>query len=125
MAGFEFDSWTQLELAGHYNDPRIAKPEGSYQPPPESPGFATMYPFWRYTPTVRPDYVIALVRHPELKVADIPPAGFRCWLPPFRRCLWVQVSDPALSAISRLPVPSGNSSPASSRSFGASNRLAH
>ena len=103
MAGFEYDSWTQLAVAGHYNDPRIEKPAGSYRPPTNSPGFATQYPLWMYTPAVHPDYVVALVRHPDLLVTDLPPTEFGCWLPPFHRGLQVQVADPTLAAVSRLP----------------------
>lgn len=104
MAGFEYDSWTQLEVAGHYNDPRIEKPQGTFIPPPESPGFVTMYPLWRFTPVVHPDYVVVLVRHPDLLVTDVPPTDFWCWLPPFRHHLEVQVRDPALAAVNRLPM---------------------
>ncbi len=98
MAGCEYDSWTQLDVAGHYNDQRIEKPEGIYIPPPESPGFSTVYPFWRLTPVVHPDYVVALARHPELLATDVPQRDFWCWWPPFHRSLQVQVSDPALAA---------------------------
>jgi hypothetical protein len=104
MAGFEYDSWTQIEVAGHYNDPRIEKPKGVFIPPPESPGFVTMYPLWRFTPVVHPDYVVALVRHPDLLATDVPPTDFWCWLPPFHRQIEVQVSNPALVAVSRLPM---------------------
>jgi hypothetical protein len=103
MAGFEYDGWTQLVVAGHYNDPRIEKPQGSYMPPATSLSFATMYSLWTYTPMVHPDYVVALVRHPDLLVTDLPPTDFWCWLPPYHRRLQVQVSDPALAAVSRLP----------------------
>jgi hypothetical protein len=63
-----------------------------------------MYPLWRFTPVVHPDYVVALVRHPDLLVTDVPPTDFWCWLRPFHRHLEVQVSDPALAAVSRLPM---------------------
>jgi len=73
MAGFEYDGWTQITVAGHYNDPRIRKPEGIYIPAPKSPGFATIYPCWIHTPAVHPDYVVALAQHPELRMTDLPP----------------------------------------------------
>jgi hypothetical protein len=104
MAGFEYDGWTQLEVAGHYNDPRIEKPAGSYRPPTNSLSFVTQYPLWMYTPAVHPDYVVALVRHPDLLATDLPPVDFGCWLPPLHRHIVVQVSDPELAAVSRLPV---------------------
>jgi hypothetical protein len=102
MAGFEYDGWTQIAVAGHYNDPRIRIPEGIYVPPPETPGFATIYRCWPYTPAVHPDYVVALAPHPDLRITDVPPAGFQCWLPPFHRQFIIQVRDPALAAVSRL-----------------------
>lgn len=103
MAGFEYDGWTQITAASHYNDPRIKKPEGIYIPAPKSLGFSTIYPCWIHTPAVHPDYVVALAQHPELCMTDVPPAEFRCWSPPFKRHLIVQVRDPALAAVSRLP----------------------
>jgi hypothetical protein len=102
MAGFEYDSWTQLASKGYYNDSRIEKPAGVYVPRVEPLGFATIYDLWSYTPVVQPDYVIALAAHPELRVADVPPTDFRCWWPPLHRQLIVQVRDPALAAVSRL-----------------------
>jgi hypothetical protein len=104
LAGFEYDGWTQLTVAGHYNDPRIERPAGLYVEPPDSIGFDTSYQLWRYAPVVRPDYVVALVRHPDLIDTDAPPVPFSCWLPPFRGRLTVQVSDPALQAVTSLPV---------------------
>jgi len=103
MAGFEYDGWTQVEVAGYFNDRRIEKPKNIYIPPTTPPGFATIYTLWTYTPVVHPDYVVALVQHPDLLVTDLPPTDFWCWLPPFHRRLQVQVSDPALAAVSRLP----------------------
>ena len=110
MAGFEYDMWTQLDVAGHCNDARIEKPAGSYVPPTRAPGFATIYELWRWTPVVHPDYVVALAPHPELLATDVPWTDFWCWLPPFHRRVGVQVSDPALAAVSRLPVQPAPSS---------------
>ncbi|MFO1478441.1 MAG: hypothetical protein U1F98_17550 [Verrucomicrobiota bacterium] len=103
LGGFEYDSWTQLMEAGHYNDSRILKPEGAYVPPPDSLGFETMYRLWVYTPVVRPDYIVATVRHPDLTTSDLPPQEYRCWLPPFQRRIWVQVKDPAKAVVRSLP----------------------
>jgi hypothetical protein len=103
MAGFEYDSWTQLEVAGHYNDSRIEKPEDAYIPPPESLGFNTIAGHWRNTPVVRPDYVVVLAEHPDLLTTDIPPTDYWCCLPPFRRCLQVQMTIPGASSSLRPP----------------------
>jgi hypothetical protein len=104
LAGFEYDSWTQITVAGHYNDLRIRKPEGSFVSPPKSVGFATVYGLWKHAPVVHPDYVVALSPHPDLFDTDISPVGYSCWLPPFHRCLLVQTRDPALAKIKSLPV---------------------
>ena len=104
MAGYEYDGWTQLEVAGYYNDPHIEKPAGLYIPPPQSPGFVTIYAFWRYTPVVHPDYVVALAPHRDLLPSDVPLTTYSCWLPPFHRCLGVQVRDPALAEVRRRPM---------------------
>jgi hypothetical protein len=103
LAGFEYDSWTQITVAGHYNDSRIRNPAGSYVPPPKSMGFETVYVLWKHAPVVRPDYVVALARHPGLLDTDVPPVGYSCWLPPFERRLYVQTRDPALTAVPPLP----------------------
>jgi hypothetical protein len=100
LGGFEYDSWTQITVAGHYNDPRIKKPSGTFVLPPKSLGFGTMYEMWHYTPIVRPDYVVAIVPHPALFATDVPPEKFHCWLPPFERQLEVQVRDPSQKNVS-------------------------
>ena len=48
--------------------------------------------------------------HKELLATDVPWTDFWCWLPPFRRCVGVQARDPALAAVSRLPVQPAPSS---------------
>jgi hypothetical protein len=104
MAGFEYDSWTQITTAGSFNDPRIHKPEGVYVPSPASPGFATVYSFYKYTPVVQPDYVVALSRHKELFDTDFPDTEFSCWLKPRHRRIVVQVRDQSLAAVRSLPL---------------------
>ncbi len=103
LAGFEYDSWTQITVAGHYNDSRIRIPPGSYVPPPRSLGFQTLYSLWNHAPVVHPDYVVALAAHPDLYDTDIAPIGYSCWLPPFHRRIVVQTSDPALAAVKSQP----------------------
>jgi hypothetical protein len=99
LGGFEYDGWTQISVAGHYNDPRIVHPPGTHRAPSPDPGFRTLYQMWRrHTPVVTPDYVIALGRHPELFDTGAAAGEYACWLPPFRRRVWVQVRDPALVA---------------------------
>jgi hypothetical protein len=106
MAGFDYDSWTQITVAGCYNDPRVEKPKVIFVPPPETLGFRTLYQLWRYTPVVRPDYVVALSPHPELYHTDVQPTPFACWLPPFERQILLQVRDPKLAEIVHKSSPS-------------------
>ena len=102
MAGFEYDSWTQISMTGCYNDPRVQKPKGVYVPSAISPGFDTMYSFYRYTPVVQPDYVVALSRHQQLFDTDFPDTEFSCWLKPRHRRIVVQVRDQSLAAVRSL-----------------------
>jgi hypothetical protein len=98
LGGFEYDGWTQISVAGYYNDPRIVHPAGSYQPLAPEPGFRTSYHWWRrHTPVITPDYVIAVSRHPDLHDTEIAPRDYQCWLPPFRGRIMVQVRDPKLA----------------------------
>ena len=101
MAGFEYDSWTQITVAKCYNDSRIENPKEIYLP--ASPiGFFTAYRQWVYAPVVRPDYVVGLGPHPGLFDTDLGPLEYDCWLPPWRRFLLIQVRDPARAAITAL-----------------------
>lgn len=103
LGGFEYDSWTQVTLAGHYNDSRIDNPPDANATAPPLP-FETVYSLWQHTPIVRPDYFVCLSQHPELVDTDLRPITYLAWLPPFhRRCL-VQVKDPALASIRSLPL---------------------
>lgn len=93
MAGFEYDSWTQITVAGFYNDPRIENPPGLYIQPKQYIGFNTIYELWKYSPVVDPEYIVSLGRHPELFSPDFPEIKFLCWLPPFQRQITVQINN--------------------------------
>jgi hypothetical protein len=103
MGGFEYDSWTQITLAGHYNDPRIEYPPTEYIPPAPL-SFQTQYVFWQSTPIVRASYIVCLAEHSDLFMTDLRPASYWAWLPPFRRRCLVQVTDPKLASIHALPL---------------------
>ncbi len=113
MGGFEYDSWTQITVAGHYNDPRIKKPEHCYTPP-GSLAFQTIYKLWKHTPVVRPDFVVSLGHHPGLYDTDLPRAVYQCWLPPFRRELVAQTHERELICVGALPLQRGSAAPAAS-----------
>ena len=105
MGGFEYDGWTQISVAGFYNDLRIVNPSGVYQVSPPSLGFKTIYLMWRFTPVVKPDYVLVLNSHADLFDTDLPVQDYECWLPPFRGRVAVQVRDRALSRTSVMADP--------------------
>jgi hypothetical protein len=106
MAGFEYDSWTQITVTKCYNDSRIENPKGVYLKPTIPLGFLTAYRHWIYAPVVRPDYVVGIGPHPGLFDTDLGPLEYDCWLPPLRRFLCVQVTDPARAVVSALaPIP--------------------
>jgi hypothetical protein len=113
MGGFEYDSWTQITVAGHYNDPRIQKPDHCYTPP-GSLAFDTIYTLWKYTPIVRPDYVVSLGRHRGLYDTDLPSVVFPCWLPPFRRELVVQTHERDLIYVKSFTPSPGRTAPGTS-----------
>lgn len=94
MAGFEYDSWTQITTTGYYNDIRIHRFVDKYRMPPESLGFDTEYDFWKYTPDVRPGIVLSLMPLPDLEPTGDTPQPFTCWLPPFTRHVYVSRCDP-------------------------------
>jgi hypothetical protein len=101
LGGFEYDSWTQVTLTGHYSDSRIDNPRDAYTPALPLP-FETVYSLWQNAPIVRPDYFICLSEHRELLDTDLPPVTYFVWLPPFQRRCLVQVKDPALASIRSL-----------------------
>lgn len=88
--GFEYDFWTQLQEVGYINDPRIENPPGAYHPEAPGYGFSTSYSLSKHTPVVRPEFAIVPQLHPHLGKQVVAPRPFGCWLPPFRRYIYVQ-----------------------------------
>ncbi|MFL6519788.1 MAG: hypothetical protein ACJ8NS_06170 [Chthoniobacterales bacterium] len=105
LGGFEYDAWTQVTLAGHYNDSRIDNPKDACTPASPLP-FETVYSLWQNTPIVRPDYFVCLSAHPDLLNTDLAPVTYPVWLPPFKRRCLVQVKDPSLAFVRSLPLAS-------------------
>jgi hypothetical protein len=103
LGGFEYDSWTQVTLTGHYCDSRIDNPKDAC-PPAQPLPFETVYSLWQQTPIVRPDYFVCLSRHSELLDTDLPRVTYSVWLPPFKRRCLVQVKDPSLVSVRSLPL---------------------
>jgi hypothetical protein len=105
LGGFEYDSWTQVTLTGHYSDSRIDNPRHAYTPARPLP-FETVYSLWQNTPIVQPDYFVCLSEHPGLLNTDLAPVTYPVWLPPFKRRCLVQVKDLSLASIRSLPLAS-------------------
>jgi hypothetical protein len=103
LGGFEYDSWTQVTLTGHYSDSRIDNPKDACTPAAPLP-FETVYSLWQKTPIVRPDYFVCLSEHPELRDTNLPRVSYSVWLPPFKRRCLVQVKDPSLASVRSLPL---------------------
>jgi hypothetical protein len=93
QAGFEYDSWTQLEVGGYINDSRIRIPKEAYQPLPvlrdPRPDCAvTWYPF-TLTPVVIAKYFVAHAPLTCLAPSPFPPVTYYGWMPPFTRHVYV------------------------------------
>jgi 4-amino-4-deoxy-L-arabinose transferase-like glycosyltransferase len=85
MAGLEYDAWTQLNLTGHVNEPRVAKPAYAYKPItncPDPPGLSVWYRKW--VPDLRPRYFVGEDLG-SMAPALNPQVVYHQWLPPMDR----------------------------------------
>jgi hypothetical protein len=106
-AGFEYDGWTQVELTGYVNEPRL-RPVSAYQKNRLPPGLRDLRPSdrypWRsgsglekdcytwfalYTPSIHARY--ALASQPAYCFADshFPAVQYRTWLPPRQNAIYI------------------------------------
>lgn len=91
QASFEYDFSTQLETAGHINDPRIRIPGDAYDPEPERlSGLPHRFEYSYLIPAVQPKYFLVFVPQSGLDPTPFPPIFFRTWLPPFGATIYVQ-----------------------------------
>jgi hypothetical protein len=74
--GFDYDGWTQLEVAGTITPPIYGEKL-----------FVTPYNFWFWNKStaLKPDYVVCFWPEPNPPPEKIAAVSFRTWLPPFRR----------------------------------------
>ena len=92
QAGFEFDGWTELDLAGHINDKRIETPPGAYvndtrylqRPLPCRLGFD------EYTPALNRAYLVVLADAACGVQSAFDSVEYRAWLPPYRRSVYIR-----------------------------------
>jgi hypothetical protein len=94
QGGYDYDGWTEIEVAGYINDPRIISPPQAYKPKPnlEPIGLpdACRLDFAPYTPAVQPKYFVVFSLIPCLQRSPYAPVTYRNWLPPFRRTVFIQ-----------------------------------
>jgi hypothetical protein len=92
QGGYDYDGWTQIEVSGYINDPRMMNPPHAYQPnlePLRLQGKCRL-DFAPYTPAVQPKYFVVFSLMPCLQRSRYPSITYRTWLPPFRRTIFIQ-----------------------------------
>lgn len=86
-ANFEFDCWTELDLSGYFNDPRIHNPADAYKNITDEqmrglwPSDQKVPWWWRFTPSVQGRYFISTTPIPGLENTPDPPVTYQRWLP--------------------------------------------
>jgi hypothetical protein len=92
QTSFEYDYWTQIDVAGHINDPRIHTPKNAYRQVSLSIGPRPPNRFWyaQETAAVQPRYFIVFTPQPSLKATEFAPTSYHTWLPPFGATVIVQ-----------------------------------
>jgi hypothetical protein len=102
LGGFEYDAWTQLEIAGYVENDDSLNPQGAYHPDDHLPRVskACRLNFLNWLPAIRPTYTVAFAQPmPCLVPSKYPPIHYQAWLPPFQRTVYVQqFPAPRLSA---------------------------
>jgi hypothetical protein len=94
QGGFEYDGWTQLEIVGYVNDPRIRNPPGAFHVPPPStiarPACAVPWYPQLLFPAVAPQYFVVDAPMSCLESTAFPAIPYRTWMPPSRGKVYVQ-----------------------------------
>lgn len=89
---FEYDAWTQLEVAGYVNDDRLRIPVGAYHPwsrPEDIPENCYSW-FAAHTPAVNPRYVLTFDQTSCFKPSQFSPVLYHTWFAPHQRMLFIQ-----------------------------------
>ena len=93
LGGFEYDAWTQLEIAGYMNNDDSLNPPSAYHPDDSLPPVAKAcrLNFLKWMPVIRPTYTVAFAQPmPCLVASKYPPIHYDAWLPPFQRTVYIQ-----------------------------------
>ncbi len=89
-AGVEYDGWTQIEIEGHLNEPRIRIPANTYRLPPPSPlPPACRYWFDGWTPAIQGRYELSYSPSPCLPESEFPPLEYTTWLAPRHQRIYI------------------------------------
>ena len=89
-AGFDYDAWTQLQLRGYVNDPRLANPAGAYRPVPQpSTSEVCTYLHSDLFPDLRPRFGLAHGPIDCFPLAPLPRVDYRVWLGPRHRTIYI------------------------------------
>jgi hypothetical protein len=89
-AGWEYDSWNQLEAQGYVNDDRLVNPPGSYHPMQHPLFESCEYVFGALSPALHPRFVLVTKPAECLASSTFPPVPYKTWLPPYERMVYVQ-----------------------------------
>jgi hypothetical protein len=79
----EFEGWTQIEMAGYVNNPRIQLPKGAWVPPPARSlpvDCDDGLPDW--FPAIKPVYAIVFDPKDCVGQAAFPPVMYKTWIAP-------------------------------------------
>jgi hypothetical protein len=90
-AGWDYDGWTQLELVGYTNDPRLNRPADAPRLPPpliDPRGCFDPYTAVRL-PAIRTRYELSYGPSLCFPESEFPPLAYTAWLPPSQRKIYV------------------------------------
>jgi hypothetical protein len=92
QGGFELDGWTEIQTAGFINYGQLSNRALEHRPsaPENDLAAACRLNFAQFTPHVVPQYFVVFQPMPCLADSDLSPVGYRAWLPPFSRAIYVQ-----------------------------------
>jgi hypothetical protein len=89
-AGWQYESWNQVEAQGYLNDDRLINPPGAYHAM-QHPLFQEFeYVFGPLLSALHPRYVLVTSPVDSLAPSSFPPVPYRTWLPPYERMVYVQ-----------------------------------
>jgi hypothetical protein len=89
-AGVDYDGWTQIDMVGYLNDPRLKVPRGAYHPqlPTSLPAECAFW-FDSYTPAIQARYQLSYNPLPCFSESEFPPLEFNTWLSPRHQKIYI------------------------------------